>query len=1337
MPPIPPGFLLNKRGSLTPRPSISLPDATFLQEPVRHLRVRTRLRFAKLKRRVRKYWRRLIEDPTSPARQHWEWLHMILSFVVAFLTPFQIAFRLPSSHPTSIVIYLALLLTFTDIAMALNGAVITADGQITRDRRELRRQYFRSRFLIDLLYITPTYFIFNVFAQLDDSIDLSNGAPPVPWRKQDVWLWLNSNRLVIIIKIVRWFRSTVDLLSVGGLRVRIAYLLFLALITIHVIACLTWSAAIPGAFTADYRTWSWNEGTNLHAIPFVQAYGLSVYRSVNLLFSYRYAQQRTFTEQERTVTSYMRTSGRLIVAYITAKCTAIVTNSISHKIHYRNRVLTILEYATDRKIEDILIKRIERHFQLIWRNSNGLADGSHILEHLPYSARTDIMSQATIHMFRAIPLFQDCEESFFRALSSYIKERFIPPNELIVTKGDWGRELYIIKRGYCEVIDDESGMPVVVGVLGKGSWFGEISVFMACRRTATIRSRSNMILTILHKHDLDLVLPYFPAINRSIQASIYKKLEKDESRRAQRSSYVSNVPPSLATNESPHTHLHPNTVFAPRRSSVTLSDPKSVGGSGAGGAGDRRGSLTVRGLVRRMSATFASGQSLMSEQQEAEGTEFANNLVPDAPLGSTTGTSSPRSGPLLAPNSDARIPMVNLQTASEAMLTQAHDANLETEPPPAVYSPPTQQQQQQHLQSPSPYSPPSAAASALSVPAVDLQAVSEETLHTVREAAVIVTKLVSENNVASSSSGASPSRPIRSAVALGAPPPSSSLTISSSTAAGTSISSGIAAPHAPPHAPSGVATGLKPTLNTPPPRSRGGSSLSLSGSGGGGGTADHGGARRQLNPTWGASQHLAPVDGDGVVRLGTSQPTWLALANAPSSASAALQDQIVTVAQLAVPSSEEQRIASAHQASLEDMQNRELHNAMINTEEQILSSRNASRYASRTSVAARSTLGLAPGGGGSTVGGSRSLLGSRRNLGSRTDLVRDKVVKAAARAASMLRINLTGSGSSEGGPTHSPSTSSDPERGTAAPEHRRSTSGGRGGGGGGRSSTSSSNLSSVSSFRPAVNNNRRTVTPTFTPPVSSRLRERVSSGSSSGSSSGTSRSASMSEEEWRAEISPVALGEPRRVELRQQQSGLTAPPSPGPSAGAARSPLAVPSVRVFASPLGDGSTGAAHYRSGDSHLSANSEADSESTPLVSRDMSGSGGSPIGSPLASPAASRLGPRPMMRRASISDSNLAGFIGAMAAQAQPAPVVWQGPETRVGTTDTRGSVPSTASVSGHGHGHSSSSALPPDPRPGLAPSGAAGEVGGSPRSASSPRIDAPPPGSTAPAGPRGGP
>jgi CRP-like cAMP-binding protein len=96
---------------------------------------------------------------------------------------------------------------------------------------------------------------------------------------------------------------------------------------------------------------------------------------------------------------------------------------------------------------------------------------------------------------------------------------------MVFHKGDEAEDMYFIKEGQVEIFDDKG---IILVTLSTGSFFGEIALFEATRRTASARAKGNTELCILNKEDFNHIMLTYPAVAELIRESVRKRKEQGE-----------------------------------------------------------------------------------------------------------------------------------------------------------------------------------------------------------------------------------------------------------------------------------------------------------------------------------------------------------------------------------------------------------------------------------------------------------------------------------------------------------------------------------------------------------------------------------------------------------------------------------------------------------------------------------------------------------------------------------------------------------------------------------------------------------------------------------------
>jgi glucose-6-phosphate 1-dehydrogenase len=120
----------------------------------------------------------------------------------------------------------------------------------------------------------------------------------------------------------------------------------------------------------------------------------------------------------------------------------------------------------------------------------------------------------TEEVLRCVPLFKDADRLFLEQVVMALRAQQAAAGELLIKKGDIGRELYLVARGQVEVIG-ETGK--VIKVLRDGDIFGEIAVLTSQPRTADVRAKTPCDLFVLDKADFSRILRDNPHVAEAVK----------------------------------------------------------------------------------------------------------------------------------------------------------------------------------------------------------------------------------------------------------------------------------------------------------------------------------------------------------------------------------------------------------------------------------------------------------------------------------------------------------------------------------------------------------------------------------------------------------------------------------------------------------------------------------------------------------------------------------------------------------------------------------------------------------------------------------------------------
>jgi glucose-6-phosphate 1-dehydrogenase len=117
----------------------------------------------------------------------------------------------------------------------------------------------------------------------------------------------------------------------------------------------------------------------------------------------------------------------------------------------------------------------------------------------------------TDEVLNKVDIFKDGDPLFLSQVILALRPEVAAAGEMLIRKGDLGREMYVLVRGQVEVVDDTGK---VLTTLEDGACFGEIALLIHTPRTASVRAKTGCDLLALDRAAFSRILhdhPHFAA----------------------------------------------------------------------------------------------------------------------------------------------------------------------------------------------------------------------------------------------------------------------------------------------------------------------------------------------------------------------------------------------------------------------------------------------------------------------------------------------------------------------------------------------------------------------------------------------------------------------------------------------------------------------------------------------------------------------------------------------------------------------------------------------------------------------------------------------------------
>jgi len=132
-----------------------------------------------------------------------------------------------------------------------------------------------------------------------------------------------------------------------------------------------------------------------------------------------------------------------------------------------------------------------------------------------------------IDLLRKVPLFSELDERELASIAALASSIDIRKKNIVVQASDPGDSMYVILSGEVKVSTySMDGREVVLALLGKGSFFGEMSLLDEQPRSANVTTMQDSTFANIRRRDLVPVLMEQPAIALKLLTEVAARLRK-------------------------------------------------------------------------------------------------------------------------------------------------------------------------------------------------------------------------------------------------------------------------------------------------------------------------------------------------------------------------------------------------------------------------------------------------------------------------------------------------------------------------------------------------------------------------------------------------------------------------------------------------------------------------------------------------------------------------------------------------------------------------------------------------------------------------------------------
>jgi CRP-like cAMP-binding protein/Fe-S-cluster-containing dehydrogenase component len=131
---------------------------------------------------------------------------------------------------------------------------------------------------------------------------------------------------------------------------------------------------------------------------------------------------------------------------------------------------------------------------------------------------------------RGIPMFSSVTPEFIGYLRDRVELRTYSPGQVICRQGEAAHSFFLVRIGFVKVTESHPGGDLILAYIGRGGFFGELSLLGGGIRTATCTALDHVEAVRIRLEDFNLMLQRFPEVRAGLEAVARDRIAENRQR---------------------------------------------------------------------------------------------------------------------------------------------------------------------------------------------------------------------------------------------------------------------------------------------------------------------------------------------------------------------------------------------------------------------------------------------------------------------------------------------------------------------------------------------------------------------------------------------------------------------------------------------------------------------------------------------------------------------------------------------------------------------------------------------------------------------------------------
>ncbi|KAK9753728.1 Cyclic nucleotide-binding domain [Popillia japonica] len=194
---------------------------------------------------------------------------------------------------------------------------------------------------------------------------------------------------------------------------------------------------------------------------------------------------------ELTIVTTTCIIGLLVLSYLISDYSATLTLAGRTHYLYIEMVAVIRKFMQNTHMPQSIQNRMNHYLEAQWIHNKGLTINK-LLRDAPQYLYEEYQVAKYGSILDSVPLFQELDEDVLVDIAAHCETVFFPPNEFVTYSREIVKEMYVVEKGFCEIISPASGR--IEKVIGPRAMFSVIDMILELPGVFHVRTVTHVSL---------------------------------------------------------------------------------------------------------------------------------------------------------------------------------------------------------------------------------------------------------------------------------------------------------------------------------------------------------------------------------------------------------------------------------------------------------------------------------------------------------------------------------------------------------------------------------------------------------------------------------------------------------------------------------------------------------------------------------------------------------------------------------------------------------------------------------------------------------------------------